>query len=237
MSNDRRLRLWTQIVEHAGDAAVTIDHVCAVAMTATNVDAAAVTVLLDGGPGETVYSSGQLATAMEDMSLTLGEGPATEVAAEGPSLVADVTAAECQERWPVFAASAVRTGVRAHFALPLSLGGIVRGVLCLYRAQPGELNRDQLADGLVLADTITGLLLDAEQRPTPSLHDSRWSDGIGPQQPAVHQATGMLTVQLGVTAAVALVRLRAYAFSRGRRLGDVAADVVARRLRLDESEE
>ena len=43
----------------------------------------------------------------------------------------------------------------------------------------------------------------------------------------------MVIVQLGVTAAVALVRLRAYAYSHERRLRDVAADVVARRLRFD----
>jgi hypothetical protein len=49
----------------------------------------------------------------------------------------------------------------------------------------------------------------------------------------VHQATGMITVQLGVSMAVALVRLRAHAYAHDRRLRDVAADVVARRLRFD----
>ena len=42
----------------------------------------------------------------------------------------------------------------------------------------------------------------------------------------------MITVQLGVTVAVALVRLRAYAYAHDRRLRDVATDVVARRLRF-----
>jgi len=39
-------------------------------------------------------------------------------------------------------------------------------------------------------------------------------------------------VQLGVTAADAFVRLRAYAYSEDRRLANVASDIVARRLRL-----
>jgi AmiR/NasT family two-component response regulator len=43
----------------------------------------------------------------------------------------------------------------------------------------------------------------------------------------------MLTVQLGVTAGEAFVRLRAYAYARDRRLAVVARDIVARRLRLD----
>jgi hypothetical protein len=42
----------------------------------------------------------------------------------------------------------------------------------------------------------------------------------------------MLTVQLGVSAAEALARLRAYAYAQDRRLADVAGDIVARRLRL-----
>jgi hypothetical protein len=42
----------------------------------------------------------------------------------------------------------------------------------------------------------------------------------------------MVTVQLGVDLEEAMVRLRAYAYARGRPLGDVADDVVARRLTL-----
>ena len=48
----------------------------------------------------------------------------------------------------------------------------------------------------------------------------------------IDQATGMLTVQLGVPVAEAFSRLRAYAYSQDRRLADVAGDIVARRLRL-----
>ena len=48
----------------------------------------------------------------------------------------------------------------------------------------------------------------------------------------IDQASGMLTVQLGVGIEEAFVRLRAHAYAQGRRLADVAADVVARRLRF-----
>jgi hypothetical protein len=43
----------------------------------------------------------------------------------------------------------------------------------------------------------------------------------------------MIMVQLGVTITEALIRLRAYAYAEGRLVGDVAGDVVARRLRFD----
>ena len=50
---------------------------------------------------------------------------------------------------------------------------------------------------------------------------------------AVHQASGMVAVQLGVTVGEALIRLRADAFLHDRTLSDVAEEVVARRLHFD----
>jgi hypothetical protein len=46
----------------------------------------------------------------------------------------------------------------------------------------------------------------------------------------------MASVQLGVTVIDALARLRAYAFVHDRALPEVAADVVARRLRFSPDE-
>jgi hypothetical protein len=64
----------------------------------------------------------------------------------------------------------------------------------LYRAKPGDLNREQLADALVLADTTCALLLDATDR---SRLDGRQPAPASLQHPEVHQATGMIIVQLG----------------------------------------
>ena len=47
------------------------------------------------------------------------------------------------------------------------------------------------------------------------------------------QAQGMVMIQLGVSLAAAMSRLRAHAFAHDRRLADVARDVVARRLKLE----
>ena len=48
----------------------------------------------------------------------------------------------------------------------------------------------------------------------------------------VHQAAGMVSVQLDVPVAVAAMRLRAFAGAMDQALVDVACDLVARRLRL-----
>jgi hypothetical protein len=49
----------------------------------------------------------------------------------------------------------------------------------------------------------------------------------------VHQAAGMVAVQLGIDVADAVLRLRAHAFATGTPLQKVAEDVVDRRLRFD----
>lgn len=55
---------------------------------------------------------------------------------------------------------------------------------------------------------------------------------LAPLRPCVHQATGMLTVQLGLDIESAFGRLVAHAAVHGLRLSDVADDIVERRLRL-----
>jgi hypothetical protein len=194
------------------------------------VDSAAVTVVLPAAR-ETIYASDQVASRLEELTLTLGEGPAVDAFAGGPTLAADLNTVECLTRWPVFAPATVQAGVHGMFALPLRVGAVCLGVLDLYRARPGGLDREQLADALLLADTACGMLPDTAPGDR-SGRDGYWPERASPAHPEVHQATGMVTVQLGVSAAVALIRLRAYAYAHDRRLREVA-DVVARRLRFD----
>ena len=83
------------------------------------------------------------------------------------------------------------------------------GVMNLYRVQPGDLGPEELADALVLTDTACALLLDAAHRRQSRL-DGRWPEHASQQQPEVHQANRNDHRTAGETAAVALIRLRAY---------------------------
>jgi len=108
-------------------------------------------------------------------------------------------------------------------------------VLGLYRSSPGPLPGRRFGDLLILADAATVMLLGSEHGDAEN-GDGAALDGQAPDlalhRAEIDQATGMLTVQLGVPVAAAFARLRAYAYSRDRRLADVAGDIVARRLRL-----
>ncbi len=232
MSADRKMRLWQLMVERADGHPVSVEQLCLVAIDAVGVTATAITVTLKTALRETLFATDQLAADMEELALTLGEGPCVDAELGDPALVPDLLAAESLSRWPVFADSAAEAGVRAVFALPLQIGAIRVGVLDLFRTEPGELEREQLADALVLAETASALLLDASER-AHTHPDGRAPEITKPHHPEVHQATGMIAVQLGVTVAVALIRLRAYAYAHERMLHEVARDIVGRRLRFE----
>jgi ANTAR domain/GAF domain len=200
-----------------------------------NVDGAGVTVMISRTVRETMHATDRLASELEEWQLTLGEGPCVDAFdGGGPVLAADLDSPRSLASWPVFAPAALGSGARAVFALPLQVGAIRLGVLDLYRAQPGSLSPRDLADALAFADTAGMVLLDVAAGAQPDTADLAWQrDDPTAQHAQVHQATGMMLVQLGVNVETAFARLRAYAYANDRHLGDVARDVVERRLRFE----
>ena len=193
-------------------------------------------LVLASGTGslETVYVTDSHAGAAEELQATVGEGPGIDALESGrPILVGDLAAPLSNSRWPMFAADVGRLGVRAMYSLPLALGAIRVGVLDLYHDAPGHLDQEQLMDALNYADTALLLVLDAECGITTP-EDGDHPNGLGPVlwHAEVHQAAGMISVQLGVSVLDALVRLRAYAYGHSAQLTDVARAVVERRLRF-----
>ncbi len=161
-----------------------------------------------------------LSARLEELLVTTGEGPGAEDFRFGsPLLVADLESVAAQ--WPGFAPAAVAAGARAMFALPLQAGAIQVGVLSLYRALPGPLTAGELADVLVFADIALAMVLDAAAGISGS-PEYRPLDGLSNSRAEVYQATGMISVQLGVSLEVAFVRMRAHAFGTSAALGDVA---------------
>ena len=219
---------------------VSVADVCAVAAGPVSGGGGWVVASGAGGPGFVMSVTDPVGERLAELQLMLGEGPCHDVlACAAPVLAAGLGDAESAGRWPAFTLEAGRLGAAAVFAFPLTIGAIRAGVMAVYRALPGPLSGAELGDLLILADAATVLLLDGAEHaagPGAGLGGGRGPGGQ-PRDLALHraeidQATGMLTVQLGVPVADAFVRLRAYAYSQDRRLADVAGDIVARRLRL-----
>jgi hypothetical protein len=169
-----------------------------------------------------VHATNSVATAIEDLQMTLGEGPCVEVAATGSAvMVADLRdrSTKLDERWPVFRDEADRLGVRALFAFPVRVGPVALGVVDLYRTTPGPMSQSQLSSTFTAVDSIGRHLLTADDDEQSNKQDQSF-------ELVVHQAAGVVMMQLESSIEEALVRLRASAYAADRPVADLAQDVV-----------
>ncbi|WIX82813.1 GAF and ANTAR domain-containing protein [Amycolatopsis carbonis] len=239
--DDRRRQLHRLLAEVGREpVGPRIERVCDVCVGTLGVSGAGATVLGNGkgngngaGPGRhrgLVHASDTVSAGLDDLQFTVGEGPCLDAyATGGPILVPDLLAESA--RWPAFGPAAARLGAAAVFSFPLQVGVVRLGSLDLYRDQAGPLSRSQLADALLLADVATQVVvghLDGH-----AVSDLSW---LADSHIEIHQAVGMVKVQLGVTADAALLRLRGHAFAEGATLSHVARQVVARTLRFTDEE-
>ena len=180
-----------------------------------------------------VCSSNAVSALIEELQYTLGEGPCVDAHTEDRPVFESDLADPAVTRWFAFTPPAVAAGARAVFGFPLQFGGVRLGALNLYRDQPGPMTEDQYADSLVLAGLAGQAVLAMQAHASPGRLATELEEGANFRF-VVYQASGMVAVQLGVSVAEALIRLRAYAFGNDRPLTDVAEAVVARTLRLDD---
>jgi GAF domain-containing protein len=196
------------------------------------VSGAGVMLMSGDEPWGSVCTTDDRSALIEDLQYQLGEGPCVDAFHRDRPVLEPDLAAPATVRWVAFAAPVVAAGVRAVFGFPLRVGAVRLGALNLYRDRPGPLTDDQHADALVLAEVGALWVLAVQAGAAPDELAAELEAGAMPPL-VVHQAAGMVAVQLGVSVAQALVRLRAYAFASGRPLADIAADVAARLLRFD----
>jgi hypothetical protein len=183
-------------------------------------------------PRGSLGTTNEASQLIEELQYTLGEGPCIDAYAQDRVVSEPDLADPVTPRWVAFAPAALRAGVRALFGFPLRIGTVRLGALNLYRDQPGALSGDQYADALTLAGLAAWSVLQAQAQTSSGGVPSQLETGADFRF-VVHNAAGMVSVQLDTTVADALIRLRAYAFSHDRPLTEVAQDVVGRTLRLE----
>jgi hypothetical protein len=224
------VRALLEIAGDVEDERALAEQVCRAYVGGLDVDGAAISLQTASTASQTLCATDATAELLEDLQFSLGEGACVEAAVTGrPVLVADLQHSTEVRRWPTFAAAVVeQSEVGALFAVPLQWGTVNLGVLDLYRKAPGSLSEAQLRDVMSAADMAALMFLGVRTDPG----DGVWLDHSVHGRAEIHQATGMVLVQLGVSATDALARMRAYAFAEQRLLSDVAHDVVSRRLRF-----
>ncbi|HWD63068.1 MAG TPA: ANTAR domain-containing protein [Humibacter sp.] len=196
------------------------------------IDGASISVVSEGGRQATIAASNADAVRLDELQFDLMEGPRWQAIDEArPVLVAELDSPDAQA-WPMFASTALSIGVHAVFSFPLRLGAVVVGAVVvgaidLYRRAPGALDYGAIETAEAL---VRGMTPAAARLAMLSADGAEDPSGAPAMRREVHQAVGMIIVQLDVSATDAFARLRAHAFATDRSVRDVAADVVRRNI-------
>ncbi len=215
------------------------DLLCAACVEFLDIDGAALAVVNDGTLSQALGSNGPSSRELIEMQFALGEGPCIDVADTGIATTADLTGPDGQ-RWPALSRAAYGFGVRMMFVLPVAVIGFPMGTLCLHRERVEPFDGASTEHCFLAAELAAMPLLDliAIDLETPLDDDTStaWDDMASLSRAEVYQAAGVLMVQLGISPAEALVRLRQYAVKHGRNTSQVAYDILENNLRIDDDQ-
>lgn len=231
MDPDRLAALAADLADDRRNGINVGNRLCGVCVEVLGVTGAGIMLMADGEHRGTFGVSNSVISIIEELQFTLGEGPCIDAFNSRRPVAEPDLADPDRNRWPAFSGPAVDAGVRAVFGFPLTSGSATLGALDLYLDRPGDLDDDQANDAAMLAalaaDTVIALQADAA--PGALAHEIDLSVN---HRAVVHQASGMLSVQLGTPVNEARARIRAHAYTCNRSIDDIARDIVLRRLKL-----
>ncbi len=196
----------------------------------------AMTLMNEAGHQAVLGASDPLASRLEELQFELGEGPSLEAFRSNLAVAHHDLGGPLTSRWPTFALGARAVGIEAIIALPLSVGEIRLGSLCMYRSTPRQLDEAQreMVQAYAGAAVVVLLHLQDQMWPSGALHPDLGTTVA--YQAVVHQATGFVSVTASIGMTEALLLMRARAFASERPLRDIAQDVLSGRLRIHREE-
>lgn len=205
------------------DVGVELTRICVRAVRELGLSGATVTLMIADGSEAIAAVSDEALRPVEELQFSLGEGPARDAYASGrPVLTRDLALAS--STWPVYGPAAVQAGVRAVFAFPLQVGAARFGVLTLYAAAPHAMSHAEVSASLSFSEVAVDTLLDGSG---PMRTGDSLAGGGLRFRSEVYQAQGMVMVDLGVSLADGLARMRAHAYATEQDLTALAIDIVA----------
>lgn len=176
---------------------------------------------------ETISASDAIAERVDEVQFDLGEGPCWDALASRSPVLEPDFAARAATTWPAFCYAIESEKIGAIFAFPLIFGPLEIGAVDLYSVEPVALTADQERQTLALSSIVSRVLL----RHALKLSDSAADTSMFSRR-LIHQATGMVLVQLGISAEDAHLIIQARAFAESRSMQEIAEDVVDQRIRF-----
>lgn len=202
-------------------------------LAALPVTGVSVAALVGSGARLTLCSSDAVAARVDELQFELGEGPQFSASRFGNLIGIPDVAQHLHHDWPVFGAALHELPIGALFSVPIRMGAVTLGVASLYCSVPRVLSAAQTSTALAIASAAVGPLTSQAMRSATDEIDVE-SQMAPASRREVHQATGMVLVQLNTTATIAYARLQAYAFANMKTLQQVAHEVVSGVLSFDD---
>lgn len=150
-----------------------------------------------------------------------------------PVLTSDIGGQGSAGHWPGLLEAIGSSRIKGCFSFPMRFGAISVGICDFYRSHVVPLTTDDLAFVLNALDLAALAMLEVRDGQHGESLLGNWLAIDNTRRRQVHQATGMLIVQVGVSAETAFARLRGHAFSAGVDIEVMVADIVSRRIRLE----
>ncbi len=210
-------------------------RLCQISVEVSGTSGAGIMLLSDDLPRGSLYTTDTVSDFIDDLQYTLGEGPSIDAHSTGRAVIEPQLTSPSMHRWPALTPPVVDAGVQALFGFPVRIGAVRLGALHLYRTTSGPLANDQYRDLVIVADILARAILSMQAGPPGEPLAVELRNGANFHF-VVHQAAGMVAVQLAVSVTEAMIRLRARAFRTERSIDDVADDVVGRRIRFSTSD-
>ncbi len=210
-----------EILEEEDPIEVLLERTVQLALLAVEgCDLASVTLMEDAGPRSPVWSE-QAVLDMDEAQYRSGLGPCLSAIDEGA--ITEITSMVDDQRWPEFAADALRNGVCCSYGVPLIVQGKAKGALNLFARRGSFSDQDhEVAQNLAAQATVAlrnAMAFEKAQALAGQLRTGLASrDMIG-------QAKGILMAQRRITAEQAFTLLVEASQRRNHKLRDVAEEV------------
>ncbi|WP_404432381.1 GAF and ANTAR domain-containing protein [Microbacterium lacus] len=203
------------------------DDLCGPFVGAAAVSGAAISTLGEPLGSQTVCASSPVAARIDEIQIDLGEGPCWQaLRTRLPVLEPDLQRGGTG--WPGAREALRALDIGSLYAFPLFVGDLNVGSVDLYSDESRPLSQRAIDDVTVLAAVASRHLL---RHALDDLDNDEHGIAEGPySRREMHQASGMIAAQLSIGVDDALLVLRGRAFSSGLSVGEVAREVVARRL-------
>ena len=206
-----------------------LDRLCKEINAVLEVDGAGVMLEDEQGSLRFVAASDDLVRSIESLQIELGEGPCMQAYRTGRQVRVNDLSSDGQ--FPRFSPRALDAGMAAVHSFPLVADEEVVGALNVYATNPYALDEPGGEAGQLLADIATTYILNARTLSESHKLAGQLQRALD-SRVVIEQAKGKLSEQLEIPVTEAFEVMRRHARSNGRKLHDVAVEVVAGTLRL-----